>query len=316
MIKTNNGVSAWAALLLAGVSSAAEPVVEVIKAESPGGLEAKVNLQGATATNKLRLIKQQLTHSPLSQRIQQSSHAEAAAKLAEARTHFENAQTESNAGHYVVANRLADEALKLIVSASRLAPDAAQRAEQERSRNTELREAMRTFNQLYTSLGKRMAAINAHPSAANADVARANAMVDKADALIANGNQHDAHGLLTSAHLIVVSTLNRMLMAQTIVYDLKFDSPAEEFQFEVAKNIGFEDLIPVALARLVVTRETAALAERYVQQSRDLRTTAQSLASGGDYRAALKNIQDASALLQRSLRIAGVVVPQASEAPQ
>jgi tetratricopeptide (TPR) repeat protein len=303
----------WAALLLAGLASAAEPVAEAVKAEASTGLEVKTKSMAAAAASKLRLIDHQLTQSSLTQRIQQSPHADAGTRLTEARALYERAQLEFNAGQFGIANNLADDSLRLIVVASRLAPDTAQRLAQEKTRNTELREAIRTFNLLYQSLGKRMAEINAHSPLGDAELVRVNGMVDKADALIAIGNHHEAHVLLNSAHLIVVSTLNRMLMAQTIVYDLKFESPAEEFRYEVARNIGFEELIPVALERLVVTRETANLAERYVQQSRDLRNAAQKLASDGQFLAALKNIQEASALLQRSLRIAGVVVPQTPE---
>ena len=303
----------WAELLLAGLASAAEPVVDPVQPNVSTGLEAKTKSMAAAAASKLRLIHHQLTQSSLTQRIQQSPHAEAGAKLAEALALYEKAQLEFTAGQFGIANNLADDSLRLIVVTSKLAPDTVQRLAQEKTRNTELREAIRTFNLLYQSLGKRMAEINAHRPLGDADLARVNGMVDKADALTASGNHPEAHILLNSAHLIVVSTLNRMLMAQTIVYDLKFDSPAEEFRYEVARNIGFEELIPVALERLVVTRETANLAEKYVQQSRDLRNTAQKLASDGEFRAALKNIQDASALLQRSLRIAGVVVPQTPE---
>jgi hypothetical protein len=138
-------------------------------------------------------------------------------------------------------------------------------------------------------------------------------MTSQADALTALGNHHQANLVLRKLHQTVISTLNQMLMAQTIVYDLKFESVADEFQYELARNDGFEELIPLALARLNKDRETATMAERYAQQSRGLRDTAQKQASSGNYTAALKSLQDANTYLQRSLRVSGVVVPQSQE---
>ncbi|MEO5660035.1 MAG: hypothetical protein ABIQ90_09580 [Polaromonas sp.] len=146
-----------------------------------------------------------------------------------------------------------------------------------------------------------------------ADINRIDGMVDKAKILIANGNQHEANVVLNSTYEVVFSTLNKILAGETILYGLKLDTKSDEFRYEMARNRSYEELIPIALVQLNTTRESATLAERDAQQSRDLRTTAQKRVSGGDYLAGLKTIQEATSHLQHSLRIAGVVVPQSQE---
>lgn len=304
----------WAALLLAGATVAAEPVPsDSGGAELAGGSKVTVSSKRTALTNKLRLLKHQFARSAAVQRIQDSHHVEAQTRLADARSLYEKAEFEFDAARFDEALKLIDESLRLIVLAAKLVPDAAQLATQEQTQNAEMREAIRTFWPLYENFVKNRGANSPQPAPFGVELSRISEMTSHADALMANGNYHEANLVLRSAHKAVVSTLNQMLMAQTIVYDLKFESAADEFEYELARNRGFEELIPLALARLKVEPETTTMAERYVRHSRDLRDTAQRQASSGDYVAALRSIQDASAYLQRSLRIAGVVVPQSQE---
>nr|MDP2191896.1 hypothetical protein [Rhodoferax sp.] len=304
---------AWAVLLLAGAAPAADHLPAAAKPDAPSGAEVGANPLSVTLERKLRLVKLQLAQSPAAQRIRQSNNTQAKRKLADAQAHYAKAQAEAHAGRPETALQLLDESLRQIVSASSLVPDVAQQTAQERSRNTDLREAIHTFQTLHKNLSSRMATRKGQAATVAAEIGQIDAMVDKADALVASGNQYEANVVLNAAYKIVVSTLNKMLAAETIVYGLKFDSPTDEFRHELARNRSYEELIPIALVQLNSTRESATLAERYVQQSRDLRAAAQKQASGGDHPAAMKTLQLATNHLQRSLRIAGLVVPQSPE---
>ena len=311
-----NGTIAWAALMLAGAALAAEPITTAGRPDAPGAVDVGASPLRAKLERKLRLVKLVLAQSPALQRIPQSNNAQAKKKLADAQLLYAKAENESNAGRSEAAIRLLDESLRQIASASSLVPDPVEQAAQERSQNTELREAIRTFQALHRSLSSRMATNKQQASTVAVDIDRIDGMVDKGDALVAGGNQHEANVVLNSAYKMVVSTLNKILAAETIVYGLKFDSPAEEFRHELARNRSYEELIPIALAQLHTARETATLAEGSTQQSRELRAAAQKQASGGGYQAAVKTMQDATTHLQRSLRIAGVIVPQSQEVTQ
>jgi hypothetical protein len=292
---------------------AAEPAGDAAAAGTAGKPDAKAASRALVLTHKLRLTQQQLLQSPSVKRILQSDNTLAQAALTQAQQLYDQAAIEAAAGDVEAGTLLVDESLRLIVTASRMAPDTNLLAAQERAHNTELREAIRTFHLLHKNFSNRLAAINAPAPEVDSDIERLDAMTRQADALIGSGQQHEAHVLLNGAHLIVVSTLNKMLMSQTIVYDLKFDSPADEFQHELAKNIGLEELVPLALQQAKVKQEAADLAERYRQHGHALRTTAQQQAQSGDYAMGIKSIQEASVLLQHALRMAGVAVPQSPE---
>lgn len=297
-------------LVLAVLAALSLPVVAQASRITKDGFTSS---QGAVVT-KARLVERQLIQSPGIQRIRQSSNVPAKKQLAEAESLFAKAQGEIASGQADSARGLLDEALRKIVAASHLVPDVAQQEEQFQSRNAELRAAIMTFKSLHGSISSRLDTRKSRDAGLSAaDGKKVDGIVATTDALVAQGRHRDANLLLVDAHREVVLTLNKMLAAETIVYDLKFNSPTEEFQHELARNHSYEELIPIALAQLNSNQETAAQAERYTQQSRSLRELAQQKANNGQYLVAVKTMQDATDHLQRSLRSAGVFVPQSLE---
>jgi hypothetical protein len=297
-----------AAVVLAGAATAAGVAAPVF-AQAPAGAEAAVSMQ-ALLESKTRLVKLLLSQSPAMIRIPQSSNAQAKKKLADAQALFAKATSEAGAGNQASAIRMLDEALREIVAASRMVPDAAQLASQERARYAGLSEATRTFLNLYKGVS---AKLPGKAGAAALDVAGINGMIGKAETLAASGSHKEANAVLNDAYKTVVAALNRILMAETIVYDQKFDTPADEYRYELARNRNYEELVPLAMSQLNPPRESVATSESYVKQSKNLRDTAEKQAASGDYQNALKTIQDATLHLQRSLRAAGVIVPQTTE---
>lgn len=303
----------WAALVFVGAMASAGILPSQVLANAPAGTQVAGSVQ-ANVESKMRLIKLLLSQSPAMQRIPQSNNAQAKKKLADAQALFAKASAEANAGRHDAALKMLDETLREIAAASRLVPDATQIASQERSRYTSLIESTRAFINLHKNLSARMAARNVSASGTALDtIMRVKDMVDRAESLAATGNHKDANVILNDAYKSIVAALNKMLMSETIVYDNKFDSPADEFRHELARNRSYEELVPLAISQLNPSRETAAMSERYAQQSKDLRDIAQKQATAGDYPAALKTILDATSHLQRSLRVAGVIVPQSIE---
>lgn len=314
MIKRGNKSGLpWAAIVLAGAAAAAGSLPLHAATPAAADTQAAGSLQ-ATVESKTRLIKLLLSQSPAMQRIPQSNNAQAKKKLADAQALFAKASAEANAGRLEPAVKMLDETLREITAASRMVPDTSQLASQERSRYTSLSEATRAFLNLHKNLSARMAARNISGSSDSLDtILRVKGQAEKAESLAAAGNYKDANGILNDAYKSIVAALNKMLMAETIVYDLKFDSPADELKHELARNRSYEELIPLAIEQLNPSRETALMSQRYMQQSKDLRDTAQKQAASGEYQAALKTIQEATGHLQRALRVAGVVVPQSTE---
>ena len=147
-----------------------------------------------------------------------------------------------------------------------------------------------------------------------ADLDRIRGLVERARTFAHAGRYREANKLLAEAHETVVSALNKMLASATLVYDLKFKSAAEEFDYEIARYRSYEELIPIAYAELKPSGGAVNLSERYVKESRATRDIAQQQAARGDYRSAIKTLQEATGRLQTALRAVGLVVPEAIQA--
>ena len=299
---------AGAICLLATAAGAALPPAGV-----PSNAAASADSLNLSLQNKLRLVEHQLNQSPAALRIHQSQHAQANRMLTQARAHYAKAQDQAAAGRLPAAIEWLDEALRKIMAASKLVPDLAHLEALERNQNTQLREALGSFLVLQKSLADRTANKKVQTGSVVTEARRVDALVNQADALIASGNQRQANVFLKEAHRAVILALNDKLAAETIVYDLKFETPAEEFRYELARNLSYEELVPIALAQLNTTRSSATVAERHVQRSRELRAAANKQASTGAYPGAMKALQEATEQLQSALRVAGVLVPKSTE---
>jgi hypothetical protein len=300
------------AVMLAGVASASEPGTPSAHAGG-AGVHAGAGGMQATLDSKLRLVKLLLDQSPAVLRIPYSGNAQAKKDLADAQAAYVRAGNEAVGGRLEQAIGALDDALRKIVSASHLVPDPQQVAAQEKARFTQLREAIRAFQSRYGNAAA--GGGKAGKTVPAAELGRIGAMVEKADALAAGGNHAEANTMLADGYRLVVTAMNRVLASETIVYNATFASAAEEYSYELARNQSYEELIPIALAQLNSPRETAALSEQYVRQSRTLRENAKQQAAGGDQQAAVKTMQDATGQLQKALRIAGLTVPQSDAKP-
>jgi hypothetical protein len=304
--------SLWVACLMAGSVAAAEPpapFTQPIVSMEEGSIKSSREM----LESKTRLIKLLLAQSPALQRIPSSSNVQAKKQLDDVQSLYARAGAEDNAGQVASAIKLLDEALHLIVVTSRLVPDPAQIKAQERARYIQLSEAVQTFQTLHQNVVGAASENKGQLVLIAEEMKQIKLLFGKAEVLAAQNNYSEANALMSGAYNAVVSALNKMLSEKTIVYDLKFPTPAAEYQHEITRYHSYEELIPIALVQLNPAPETAKLTERYVSHSHDLLAAAKRQADHGEYQVALKTLQEAISHLQRSLRIAGVVVPQTPE---
>jgi len=99
------------------------------------------------------------------------------------------------------------------------------------------------------------------------------------------------------------------LAGQTLVYERRFGSPREEFEFELERHRSFERLVPLALAQFRPSAELRALVGQYVTQARLQRDRAEAAASH-DPALALRHVTEGTESLRRALQAAGLSIPQ------
>ena len=129
--------------------------------------------------------------------------------------------------------------------------------------------------------------------------AQAKASADKGDYVRANADLQQVQQLLTVA-------IHKMLDSQTIVYDLNFETPADEYDYELKRFTGYEELIPVAIEAKKPSEGSVKLMESFLEKARSRRDEAKERAAQGAYGDAIEMMQQATTTVRRALRMVGV----------
>jgi hypothetical protein len=245
------------------------------------------------------------------QRIQASGNTQAQTNYEEARVHHAAALDFMAHNDLAEARRSADDALRHIGLARRLAPDAPTKLAAARQRHDQL---MSSLDRLVAAWRRRADAAAAAGTASAKDSERLTAtlgLMANAAHLAGDKRYDEASNLLMQAERHVLEGMNGLLQSTTLDYSSRPTTLAEELDQELARHRGLADLVPLAIADLKPRAEALALIERYNDTSTTLRTQALQQQQTGDVTQALTHIRNATIYVQRALQAAGLVVPQA-----
>lgn len=274
-------------------------------ATSPALAEEMAPPSREEVQQELQLVKMLLANSPLS-KLKENDQVKQPLELA--RALYVRASDAYTTGNMVWADAFLDEALSLLEDAARLASDPLQTETKQRANYAELLEDVRAFQATYQDVRKGLSAKEVKPH--DAEIDRTRDMINHAQALMRDSQYSEAADQLEKVHAVYISVLNKLLASTAFVYDIKFKSPAEEFEYELARYRSYEELIPIAHVQFKPDEGTLMLSDRYVQDGRTARALAEKQAAGGDLTAAISTLQGATKRLQTALRTIGLEVPE------
>jgi len=263
----------------------------------------------AQLQQKMRLVSTLISDSPTAQRIAASGNLQAVGHLDEGRVHHALAQELMAAGDLAGARRAADEALRHVGMARRMAPDASARQLAARQRHEQLLANVERLLEAWRERASTQA-----PGDGD-DLTAAIGLVEMSRQHAQEGRFDDANQVLVQAERHVLAGMNRTLHAATLDYTLRSSTPAEAFAIELARHRGYAELLPLALRDLKPRPDALALIERYADTSTTLQAQAQQHFQAGDATQALAQIRSATLYVQRALLAAGLVTPQPNETP-
>jgi tetratricopeptide (TPR) repeat protein len=256
---------------------------------------------------ELQLVKMLLAQSPLAERAS-NKDAQIKQPLELARTLYNRANEAFNAGNMVWAGAFLDEALSVMEDAARLSSDPLQVETKQRERYAELMEDVRAFDATYQDVRKGMPPKDVKKY--DTEIEPTHNLIHRAQTLVRDGQYSEGSELLEKVHAIYISVLNELLSSTAFVYDTNFKSPAEEFEYEMARYQSYEELIPLARDQFKPDEYTLKLSERFVQEALAVHGTAEEQAANGNHATAIKTLQDATKRLQTALRTIGLEVPE------
>lgn len=294
----------WAVLFLAlGVTQVAH--AQAPAPQGAGGVPAALAQKQAFARGLVE-------DTSIAERIKASQDPEAQRLFTAAKASYSLALEAIKGGDYATAEKQLNEAMSAMGKARRLAPDATALAAKQQAEYAERLQGVESLEKSYlSSLKNAKRKPDAKESEADNSATLGISRLLEAARRHAKENRFgDALRTLDKAEQVIRSALNRALGSTTIDYAMKFESPAEEFAFELERNRSYVDLVPVAVAEYKPKEEAKQTIDVLVKQSREAVDQARSYAEKKDYQRALESVRTATEYLMNALGVAGLIVPQ------
>jgi tetratricopeptide (TPR) repeat protein len=249
---------------------------------------------------------QMVTASSSAKRVEESGNAEAIGMLNDARKQVESAKASLAGGKLEDAMNQVNEGLRLMTSASRaITTESDMAAVNHKAKYDELINSLHTYDGSYKRNVER-AAKTKQPLKSKLDEAEYNRLVKEGQSLGGKGDYAAANKSLEKAQALITAVLTEMLHAQTVVYDTNFETPKEEYDYELARVENYEELVPLAIEQKQPSERTLAMIDDFVKKAAQIKSEGQAIAAKGDYKMAIMALEAATSNLQRALRLAGV----------
>ncbi|MBF0610685.1 MAG: hypothetical protein G8345_16065 [Magnetococcales bacterium] len=215
-----------------------------------------------------------------------------------------DAQAARQANDLAKAQALLDKAVSSVLTLSRQLADPAKQAWLHKAHYEDLQEGVAAFEQSYlrhqqATDGKEKGSV---------DLDKVHGLVNQAKELAASQNYEKANPLLAQARDMLVKGLKGMLNAKTLVYDLKFATPADEYKYELDRAASLESLVRMALTGGKVSGPDQKRVMELTAKSQEMNLQGRSLAASQDYKGAISVMEKSNELLIQALRAAGMPV--------
>lgn len=225
--------------------------------------------------------------------------------LSNAMAQLQTARLVLNAGDASQALTLADSALKSVTLATQ-STSSEEATKLQHMRYKDALDVLRNFQDSHKQSFDRIVKKRGAAAAVNYDHVKVDGLINNARTLHEKGEHEKAMQGLSMAEGLVTQAIQQMLNAQTIVYDLNFETPADEYEYERKRFIGYEELIPIAIEEKKPTEAMVKLMETYVSKGRSHKSAAEGKAKTGSYPEAISLMLSGTEEIQRALRLAGV----------
>ena len=232
-------------------------------------------------------------------RIEQSDNEEAKAKLREARDKYQEARKAQSDGDFASAEKLANEAIRLVTSAAMKVPNKVDDTEVQKKRYKELLAQIDTYRNWEHQSSELDMENQAQMDNAILDI-------EKAAEYAAKNDYKKANEFLAMALNIVIKAKNSSLKERTFSYDLNFETAIDEYKYERSRNDDYMRLIPIAIAQKQPSAGIKTLMDKYVEKAKVKRHDAENLFEQKQFENAVAAMQDSTKDLASALKIAGV----------
>ena len=260
----------------------------------------------ATQVNQKLMFADMMLKSTSAKNVAKSGMKEAMSLQAQGQQKLDQAKAELKAGNNAKAYADADQGLELLKKASHMVPSEAE-LQQLKTHYDELVSSIKDFEKSHADNVKRITKTKGEKAVVNYDKQEVERLKAEGIQSAKSGDYAKANQLLGKAQHMITVALQQMLQSQTLVYDLKFETPKQEYEYELKRFGGYEELVPVAIEAKKPAEGAIKLMNSYLDKSRKMRDEAKKKAESGNYPVAIRMMQDATKTVRLALRMVGVM---------
>ena len=134
-------------------------------------------------------------------------------------------------------------------------------------------------------------------------------LVSGADALLNNGEVPEARVEMDKAYHLLKVSIESIRSGQTLVRSLQFESPKEEYLYEVDRNDTHRMLVGLLIDEKKQSSWAKENISKRVEEADNLRKQAESYANADAYEQAIELLEQSTKELVRAIRSAGIYIP-------
>jgi hypothetical protein len=256
-----------------------------------------------TIDSKLKLLAKLVNESAAAARISDSGNERALELLAEARTAWQQASRARDSGNLNASEQHVKQGLQAISSASRMVEDVGRANTVQQQRYQQLRKRVLSFSEAF----QRAAAEKPGQSVSDyLNLAEVSGLLKEAEGLAHEGDYVAANRRLVKAADAVELALSLARDKQTLVHELKFESPEEEYAYEIERNKGYQQLIDLLKHKRAGSDTKLVYVQKMIVENDQLCEDAEALVRQGDVQAAIRELEKGTNKLEMALRASGV----------
>lgn len=268
----------------------------------PGG---EADQKKRLAEQKLKLVEM-LLDSPGNKAVAANLGSDGAQLIEQSRSLTAQARQAVAEQRYEAATQALDEALRHAFKASsRPQPVDANQAE------GRLKQQFQDFAEQIT--GYRASLLDLSKDGRNAEparklLARLDRLSDEARRLYSAGQLAESNKKMAEAYKLAVAEISALRAGQEVVMSLKFETPADEFAYELKRYQSNEILVSMMVGEGRAEGERRKLVDNFLGEADRLKEEARLTARAADHKSAIGSMEKANAQLNRALQAMGVPV--------
>ena len=260
--------------------------------------EFDFGLENSELSQKFRMANYLLT-SPVKERIAKSKLTEARDLLQKAEANFSFARGMAKNEKWLEANAVIESVLRDLTASSQLLSETA-------VNQTKYEETLKRVEAFTYPYWRNLS--ESDRKMLNQTNKQVEELITKASKNAADEKYEEGSNLLLMAYSLKSQLLQRLEHDNTVVYDLIFDTPEEEFSYLINRKNHFSELLQEVLDKNTFEVHTLNLVNVYIKKSEDKMVDAHLKKKNGEHKQASQMLEQSIKDLSTALKILGIKI--------